>query len=473
MTAIPFPLSNGFDDHGQESAGRILNAYAEPLGSTAPSKSIYHRAPGLVNFGTTARTIPRAMINVGGVLYVGYSGKLEKFTSSGGASTNVGNLGGTKRGFFARNNASTPDKVFTDPDGNVTTFTPTAVAGSYPDADLPAPCDVTSLDGYLVFAIADGRMFATGLNTTAVDPLSFGTAEARPDGITRVVTYGNRLFIFGTNTTEIWIDQGNIPFPFGRASVMPRGILGPYCVAGFEDGFGRDLIWVGDDNGVYKLNGWLPEKISPTPLDTLIEAVSDKTTLEACVYISRGHAFWQLSCAAWTWVFDLNTQKWHERVSYGLTRSRISVTANTYGKWLCGDNQTGSVQQIINTAFNEVGSDLRFRIESGPVEKFPTGERVGRADFNFVTGVGVATGTDPIQTDPNVEISWSDDGGSNWSPPILGKLGKQSETNGLVSLVACTGRSSWNGRRWRIDVNDPVYVGFMGGSQSANPRIVG
>jgi hypothetical protein len=62
---------------------------------------------------------------------------------------------------------------------------------------------------------------------------------------------------------------------------------------------------------------------------------------------------------------------------------------------------------------------LRLRIESGPVLDFPGGTVVGRADFYFTTGVGVATGTDPIQTDPSVEISWSDDGGVTWAnPPV-------------------------------------------------------
>jgi hypothetical protein len=29
------------------------------------------------------------------------------------------------------------------------------------------------------------------------------------------------------------------------------------------------------------------------------------------------------------------------------------------------------------------------------------------------------------------------------------------------------------GDRWRLDVTDPVYVGFLGGTQSSNPREVG
>ena len=112
-----------------------------------------------------------------------------------------------------------------------------------------------------------------------------------------------------------------------------------------------------------------------------------------------------------------------------------------------------------------------MRIESGPVQSFPFGFAVGRADFNFVTGVGNAAGQDPIETDPSVEISWSDDGGLTWSNPLIRRLGRQARPEQLVSLVACTGRATWHGRRWRIDVADPVYAALIGASQSEDARV--
>jgi hypothetical protein len=116
---------------------------------------------------------------------------------------------------------------------------------------------------------------------------------------------------------------------------------------------------------------------------------------------------------------------------------------------------------------------LRLRIESGPVMDFPGGSQVvGRADFYFTTGVGIAGGHDPDQTDPDVEISWSDDGGFTWSNPILRKLGRQSMPKQLISLVACTGRTTWQGRRWRLDVSSGVYASFMFGTMSDDPRAV-
>jgi hypothetical protein len=292
-SVIPFPLSTAPGVHGQESAGRIINGYIEPLGKTAPSQRSFIAGPlGLASWGTTTRTGYRGSVEVGGVFYSAFSGQLEKWSSvAGGSSTNVGVLTGTKKGFFAFNNAVTPDKVFVDPDGNISTFTTTAVAGSYPDPDLPAVNSVCSIDGYMVFTTGSGKAYATGLNTTSVSALSFGTAEAKPDGLTRCVPYAGQLFLFGGFTTEVWSDVGATPFPFQRRVVIPRGIAGPYCVAGHEDAFGRALCWVGDDNAVYKLNGYTAQKISPPDLDALIEDVTDKTSSKCRCSSPRGHAF--------------------------------------------------------------------------------------------------------------------------------------------------------------------------------------
>lgn len=468
--SIPFPKSTAPGAKPQEAGGRIENGYAEALGEQAPNVSVIRRVPGLVNFGTTERSGYRGSLLVNGVLYSAFADRLVSHSSAGGAATDIGALNGTKRGFLAANNNATPDKVFVDPDGNIATFTPSSVTNGYPDSDLPAVNSVDQLDGYLVFTTADGRAFATDLNSTSVNALSFGKAESKPDGLLRGVAWGGRMLFFGGTTTEVWVDAGTTPFPLARNTVIPVGLAGPYCVSGHEDGFGRVPLFVANDNTVRQLVGYDPQKVSPPDLDGLIEKVSDKTLLEATSYIARGHAFWQLSCSDWTWVYDLNNQTWHQRASYSERRSRISGAIYAYNKWLTGDASNGNIQEIQSSAYDEVGQPLRMRIESGPVMNFPAGQVVGRADFYFTTGVGDALGRDPDATDPDVEISWSDDGGQTWSNPILRKLGRQAEGKQLISLVSCTGRSSWLGRRWRLDVSAPTYAAFMFATQSDDPR---
>lgn len=469
MVAITFPVSHFPGQRASEGAGRLYGCYAEPMGEGGRYPAVRHRVPGLLNWGTTSRTGFRGAIEVGGVQYAAFDGKLEKFTNAGGASTNVGNLNGTKKGFFARNNAATPDKVFVDPDGNIAVFTPTTVTNSYPDSDLPAVNSVTDIDGYLVFTTGSGQAWATDLNSTAVNALSFGTAESKPDGLTRGIRWGGRLYLAGPQTIEVWTNQGLSPFPFARADVIPIGILGPYCVTGFEDNFSKGLYIVANDNTVCQVVGNSYTKISTPDIDGLIEAVSDKTTIEMCCYTSRGHAFIQVSSETWTWTFNINNQKWHERPSYLQTRSRITQAYYSFDKWLCGDTETGNIQQITNAAYDEVGDPLMCEVWSAPVQKFPSRVRVATMFFDFAVGVSDAEGEDPIATDADVEISWSDDGGQTFCSPRVRKLGRQSDGHARVRVNLC-GMTGSQGRIVKIKMSSPVHFGLMGGEMSADLR---
>lgn len=471
---IPFPTTTNPGIRAQESGGRIINGYIDAQPETAKERIIHHRQPGLSVAGTTARTGFRGMIEIGGVAYAAFSGQLEKWTTTlSGASTNVGALSGTKKGFFARNNAATPDKVFVDPDGNIATFTPTAVTAGYPDADLPAVNACCGLDGYIVFTTGSGRAYATDLNSTAVNPLSFGAAEGKPDALTRPVPWSGMLLLFGPVSCEVWTNQGTSPFPFARSVVIPRGIAGPYCVTGHEDGFGKALFIIGDDDKVHQLEGYAFKEISPPDLDALIAAVTDKSQLDLCSFISRGNAFVQVSGPTFSWLYHVNKPAWYERRSNGLTYSRIVGSAKIFNKWFTGDRSSGNVPEITHTTAQETGNPLIWQLDSGPTVKFPIGTRVGRVDFDFTTGVGIADGIDPIQRRPKVMISWSDDGAQTYTAELELELGMQSKPEQIVSLVGGLGRSTWHGRRWRVKISDPVDVGFSGGRQAENPRLTG
>lgn len=464
MAKIIVPTTHSPGLRASEGNGRLYGCYAEPRGDAG---AVLHRAPGLVNFGTTTEEGCRGLIEVAGVLYVAFEGELEKFSTAGGASVNVGNLNGTKKGFFARNNASTPDKVFIDPDGNIYTFTPTATTSGF-DADLPASNSVAQLDGYFLFTTGLGQIWATGLNVVTVDPLSF-TTDQTSGGLIRGVTWGGRYYALGVKASSIYSNAGTSPFPLAKVDTIPRGIAGPYCVTGHEDNFSKGLHIIGDDNVVYRIDGNQVIPISEPDLNGLIEAVADKTTLEMCSYISRGHAYIQISCPAWTWVYDINYKKWHERPSYLLSRSRITQTYYAFSKWLCGDTETGNLQQITSTSHLELEDPLICEVWSAPVKQFPQRSRGISAFFDFAVGVGDASGTEPIATDPSVSISYSTDGGQTFSIPRIRKLGRQSlgKTRVRVNQIKAAGAQ---GYIWKIRMSDPVHFGLMGGEMTGEPR---
>lgn len=477
---IPFPISTFPGANPQESAGRLINCRSEPLGDTGPSKAKWTRVPGLSAFSTTSQTGYRGALLVVNLLFVAESGKLITVDSAGVASV-AGNLAGTLRVTFARNNLTPTPQVACVTENGAFLVTSASV-NPWPDADLPAANSVAFQDGYFFFTIGDRRVFASGINSTSIDSSTFITVQSRSsDSLLRGIAYKGLMFFFCTSSCEVWNNTAQTApaFPYSRLAVIDRGLIGANAIAGYEDGFGQ-LYWVADDNGVYRLAGggsaFTPEKVSPPDLDRLIAAVSDKTTLEASVYVENGKSIWVLSSPTWTWEFNINTEKWNERESYLtgntlpiFTRWRGTGGTNAFGKWVVGDQQTGNLLYIDPSNQQEAGQPLRMRLESGPVDNFPNRLRVARFDAEFVAGTGIASGSNQTYTDPSVQISWSNDGGTNWGNALIRKLGEQANSKRRVTALRL-GQSGSQGRRWRLDVSDPCYASFLKATMSANPR---
>lgn len=425
-------------------------------------------------WGTTEYSGPRGLFFDGTNLYGAWEGKLVRWGSaSGGASTDVGDLAGDKPVYFARNNkAPTPDKVAVT-DGNAFTFTTSAVS-SYADSDVGTPNSVSFQSGYFFFTYGNGVSLSSDLNTTSINALNFATAESKSDTLYRAIPFAGQQFMCGSASIEVFQNTGNATgFPYSYSTTIQAGLLAPRAIAGFEDGFSVAPIFAADDNTVKRLNGYAVEKISPPWLDRLIESVSDKTTLEAKAYKSAGHSFWELSSPVWTATFDINTESWHERQSYLRTDFRALGAVYAFGKWLTQDKYSGNVLEIDGTWKKDVLDPMLFRAESQIVPSavgFPGRQVVSRADFDVVTGVGLINGEQPIETEPRCFISWSDDGGTNWSTPLQRPMGQAGRADIPPPYVLNTGMAGPRGRRWRFDVYDPVDVSLIGGAQFGEPR---
>jgi hypothetical protein len=103
---------------------------------------------------------------------------------------------------------------------------------------------------------------------------------------------------------------------------------------------------------------------------------------------------------------------------------------------------------------------------------FPGGQVVGRADFYFTTGVGIATGHDPIRPILMLRFHGRTTAGLRGQTRSFGSSAGSRRPKQLISLVSCTGRTTWQGRRWRLDVSSGVYASFMFATMSDDPRAV-
>lgn len=470
---IPWPLSTSPGNRPQESAGQLINCYAEPLGKGARSEAVWRRVPGNTQFATSSQENFRGAVQVDSTLFEIFEGQVMSSTSAGGAMTTEDTLSGEAEVFIAVNNkAPTKDVVVVDHDEGAFVLNPSnGDVDDFPDVDLPQPADVCFIDGYFFFPIGDGRCFASGLNATTISALDFITAEAKRDTLLRGVPWNGQLFLCGTGSIEVW--SGDNPnatgFPFNRVTVIQRGLAGRYCITGFQDGFGKGLFIVGDDNAVHAITGYQPDKISSPDLDRLLEQVTDKDTIKMHAYVSRGRGVVLVKTPDWCWEFNMNSGKWNERKKYLGGTWRGVAPLYAFSKWLLGDTNSGNLYQIDASAAREFGEPLRARLESGPVQDFPNRMQISRIDIDVVTGVGIATGDDPEQTNPDIELSVSRNSGVDWDIPRLLKLGRQAIAEQRVYDTRF-GLSGPQGPRVRVDIASAVDMGVMAATMDAASR---
>lgn len=405
----------------------------------------------------------RGGLQVGSFLYGAWTDEVYTVNQSGDLVL-YSTLDGADKIFIAANNATTPGIAVVSNNTAFIIDTTASAVSNYPDGDVGSPTCVREHMGYLMFGYGDGTIQASDLNSTNINTLNQARTESNPDGVINMVSYQGQLYVFGDKTIEVWGDPVNDSgFPLTRIGyhIVP-GLLTAHAVAGWEPEFGYPFIWVGSDATVRQLDGYGARRISTDDLDRLIaDVVFPDADLDAMCYVAGGNAYWQLNGPDWSWVYEVNNGTWFERKTEGLDKSKLTRSVPAFDKWLTGSTQSTDLLEF-DHAFKFEGSDqLVASMESGPAKDFPRGQRIARADFDFVPGVGITTGTDPIQTDPTVQLEVSRDGGRTWPLSYVRDLGRQGESRQRI-FINNLGVSEDEGPRFRWTVSDPVDVGFTG-----------
>lgn len=471
MSKIVFPTSSAPGISPQQGGGRLVNCRAVKTEQGARAPLLWPRAAGLrENLSTiTDHTGCRGLKLVGSTLLVVLGSRVYAVTESGGvlSATNLGALSGTDNVTFARNNAATPNIVVVCDAGTFNLFTgaaPTAFA----DGDLPSVISCCEADGYIVFVTASGQIWATDLNAVTVSSSSFEESELI-GGALRPVWYRGELFIFGPNGVKVYEETGQLPFPFTSKKItIPVGLIGTHAVAGFEDGFTGQMGWVASDDTFRILDGYAPKIVSNDDVTRAISSASDRSAITVRSYMDGAYPILSVTSAGeWTWEYNIATGSWNERASYGREDWRGRCTVKAFDMWIAGDDLTGKLSKIDPDYKKEYDDALVWEMISGSNAEFPYPFNIGPAYFDFTAALGVASGTDPIESDPSVLISWSLDGGYSYGLPVQRQFGQQGIGGKTVS-VSSVGLTKAKGVRFKLQVSDPVEPGFLGGDM---PRV--
>lgn len=322
---------------------------------------------------------------------------------------------------------------------------------------------VTYLGQRWVFSHDSGRNSYSELNDALdVPALNYFTAESKPDGMVRAFADGGDLFLLGKQTTEIYQSTGDSDDPFIPLSgtFIDKGCASKHSVVSFDNA----PHWLGDDNVVYRAAGYRPTRISTHAVERAIRDVADKTTIRAFVDHDAGHSFYVLTCDDWTWAFDAATGVWAERKSLNRPDWRAWPYVAAFGKRIVGDKLNATLYELTDTAYDADGEAIRLEITLPDVP----GELIhDRLELDLGTGAGLNVASTADGYDPQVMLTWSDDGGNTWANERRVSIGRQGAWQTRVRFTRLGKAKTMRGRRYRIAMADPVRHSIMLGDLKA------
>jgi hypothetical protein len=347
----------------------------------------------------------------------------------------------------------------------------TGVFGQITDPDFPGAVTVSYLDTYFVFNEPNSqKIWVTELlDGTSIDPLDFASAEGAPDGVVGIIADHRELWVFGTNSVEVWYNGGNAEFPLTRiqGAFNELGCAAPYSIAKMDNG----LFWLGRDargqGMVYRANGYTGQRISTHAVEWQIQQYGDLSDAIGYTYQQDGHSFYVLvfPSANTTWVYDVATQAWHERAGFvdgAFTRHRGNCQAFFNTNVMIGDHENGNIYSYDLTNYSDNGAPQKW-LRSW--RALPTGQNNLKRtaqhslQLDVESGVGLNTGQG---SDPQVMLRWSDDGGHTWSNEHWTSIGKIGEYGRRAIWRRLGMTMKLRDRVYEVSGTDPVKIAIMG-----------
>ncbi len=429
---------------------RSVNLRPVPVESQTGSAGFMLQSnPGLILFSAGAAGAGRGCYAGNGRAFVVIGSGFYELKADGTLLSKGTVTGGTNP---VQMDANTTQVFFAaDPDGYTFNLATGAFSSSPDVVSIGGSKRVAYFDQYAIWQPpGTSTFFWSALGSAGVvDGLSFSSAEATPDFLVSHVVSNRQLYLFGQNSTEIWLNTGANPdAPFQRydGTVMGVGCLAPYS-AQVCNGV---PVWLGsskDGTGsVWMANGYTPQRISTRAIEESLATSTNLADAYAYCWSWRGSFFYCLRAPGLdtTWCYDFLSQSWHEQaelIDGAFAQHRIVATMVAFGKTL-GLGEDGKIYEYRSDAYTYAGDTL-CRERTSPHDA-AGGGRQFFAQFEALVDTGV-TG--------QAMLRYSNDGGStygDWRRRSLGNLGRQKER--LIWSRCGSARD----RVWQLRCTDPV-----------------
>jgi len=402
------------------------------------------------------------------------------YLNAGGTKTDLGTISSTDGTCRFAENASNEILLVSGQEGHIIdtlgdTLTKITVA-NYPNSGgFPSnPSHVGFIAGYfIVNDSTTGNFYWSDQDDGGTwDALNFSNAEGSPDGLEGLIVNRNELWLLGTTSYEVWYLTGEADdanrFRVISGTGRSKGTIAPDSISQIQD----RVLWLGNGQEgfgcVWMSEGYEARKISTPAIEYAIRGYSRHNDAIGFTFQFENHAFYVLTfpTADQTWVYDVNTDMWHEWTYYDSSAASEERALCVYQAYFEGANYTQSrssskIYALDPDTYTDDGEGIQ-RIRSCP-HLHADRKRVFYHGFelDLERGVGLATGQG---SDPQVALEISNDGGFTFGSELWATMGKIGEY---------TARAQWHrlgqsrDRVFRVSVFDPVKTVFIAAHMDA------
>jgi hypothetical protein len=337
----------------------------------------------------------------------------------------------------------------------------TSVFAQITDADYLWFGSLAYLDGYFIGHDPDSGQFgiSASYDGTTWDALDFASAEGRPDNILQSLTAHRELWLFGTNTTEVFYNSGASSFPIERLSggFIEHGILAAESAVLIDN----TPLWLASDPKTgerlfVRASGYTPQIVCDDFMSYQLDHMTTVSDAKAYGYSEGGHTFYVCNFPTEnkTFVYDLKTGQWHRRASFPVNgRHRGNWYVNFAGKHLVGDFENGIIYEMSLDIYDEDGTEIQ---RAWTLSEVRSTEWVFHSELVVELETGLVAAS---ETDPQLMLDYTENGGKTWSSERQISVGTVGRYTGEVRARRL-GRARC--RAYRIKVSASRKWGILG-----------
>lgn len=455
MQPIPLGITVEQDEYLQNSSENLVNLYPEltPRGKQSVSLK---QTPGLDSHATVGTAI-RGVWVMNGKRYV-VSGTSLYVENPLGTFTSLGTIPGTGLVGMAANDRSTGPQLMVV-NGTTTGYVYSEDAGFSTITLTGAAYTVAYQDGYFLFDWYNtGKWFISNVNNgLQFDSTEVGATNSRPDNVLAVFSKKAQIWVCGSETFEVFVNNANPDFPFEKINEVTIDDvgLGERNTLVYGD---NAFYFIGDDRLPYRTKGYGLEIIGNDSICQALESV-DLSQIVCTSFKWRTHFFYQINLPnGIAYRFDAKTSLWHTVRGWSSGYAAYRGGRHHYfnGNHYMADIANGNIYQLKKDTLTDNGTLIRREVTTPFIHNNGMQFSVNRIRADFEAGVGNTNATNPV-----VLLQWSNDG-HNWSTPIPGFVGQIGNYKTQVWWNSLGTHYQIAYRLWWTDSIDTTLLGLYG-----------